>query len=82
MALDFGIHIDCTTPSLDQPIIESLMIPLEVIVLGVFLHSVAQMLLSQRDDPGQALRLDGAYESLGVGVQIWTSRGKLHRFDA
>jgi len=41
MAVDFGIRIDCAAPSLAQPIIESLMIPLEVIVLDVFLHSVA-----------------------------------------
>jgi uncharacterized membrane protein YvlD (DUF360 family) len=82
MAVDFGVHIDCAAPSFDKPIIESLMIPLEVIVLGVFLHSVAEMLLSQWDNLGQTLRLDGANESLGVGVQIWTSHGKLHGFDA
>jgi len=28
-------------PFLDQPVVESLMIALKVIVLGVFLHSVA-----------------------------------------
>jgi hypothetical protein len=34
------------------------MIPLEVIMLGVFLHRVAQMPLSQWDDLGQTLGLD------------------------
>ena len=36
---------------LDQPIVESLKIPLDVIVLRVFLHRVAQMPLSQWNDP-------------------------------
>ena len=40
------------------------------------------MLLSQWDDLGQALGLDRANESLGVGIQIWTSCGKLHCFYA
>jgi len=41
MAVDFGVHIDCAAPSFDKPIIESLMIPPEVIMLRVFLYRVA-----------------------------------------
>ena len=40
------------------------------------------MPLTQWDDLGQTLGLDRANESLSVGVQIWASRRKLHRFDA
>ena len=82
MTHDGGIHVDHAMPFLDQPVVESLMIPLDVVMLGVFPHSMAEMLLSQWDDLGQALGLDGTNKSLRVGIQIWTSRGKLHRFDA
>ena len=39
--LNSGIHIDCAVPFLDQSIVEPLMIPLYVVMLRVFLHSVA-----------------------------------------
>jgi len=45
MAREGGIHVDRAMPFLDQPVVESLMIALEVIVLGVFLHS------ARRDRP-------------------------------
>jgi hypothetical protein len=40
------------------------------------------MPLSQRDDLCQTPRLDGANESLRVGVQIRAARRKLHGLDA
>ena len=36
------------------------------------------MPLSQRDDLGQTLGLDRAYEPFRIGIQIWASDGKLH----
>jgi hypothetical protein len=36
-----GIHVDDAWLFLDQPIVEPLMIPLNVVVLRVFLHSMA-----------------------------------------
>jgi len=51
MALNSGIRVDHTAPFLDQPIVEPLMIPLDVVMLR-------------------------------VGIQIGTSRGKLHCLDA
>jgi hypothetical protein len=41
MALNSGVHADHTVRLLDQPIVEPLMIPLNVIMLRVFLHSMA-----------------------------------------
>jgi hypothetical protein len=41
MADDGGIHVDHARRFLDQPIVEPLMIPLDVVVLRVFLHRVA-----------------------------------------
>jgi hypothetical protein len=58
MADDGGIHVDHARRFLDQLIIEPLMIPLSVIMLRVLLHSVAEMVLAQWDDLGQALGLD------------------------
>ena len=81
MALNSGIHIDHAVLFLDQPIVESLMIPLGVIVLRVFLHRVPQMPLAQRDDLGKTLGFDRTNESLRMRVQVWASRGKHHWFD-
>jgi len=41
MADDRAIHLDHALRLLDQPIAEPLMIPLNVIMLRVFLHRVA-----------------------------------------
>jgi hypothetical protein len=82
MAPNRRIHINRAIPFLDQPILESPMIPLDMIMLCVLLHSVAQMPLSQRNDVGQTLGLDRPNESLRIGIQVWTSRWKLHCFDA
>jgi hypothetical protein len=55
MADDGGIHVDDVLRLLDHPIVEPLMVPLDVVVLRVFLHSMPQMPLSQWNDPGQTL---------------------------
>jgi hypothetical protein len=41
MADDGGIHVDHARRFLDQPIVEPLMITLDVVMLRVFLHRVA-----------------------------------------
>ena len=82
MARNGRIHIDDDLLILDQPIVEPLMISLKVIMLSVFLHRLAQMPLSQWNDLGQTLGLDGANESLRIGIQIGASCGKLHDLDA
>jgi hypothetical protein len=41
MMVDSRIHVDHTARLLDQRIVEPLMVPLDVIVLRAFLHSVA-----------------------------------------
>lgn len=41
MTHDGGIHIDDALALLDQPMVEPLTIPLDVIVLRVFLYRVA-----------------------------------------
>jgi len=41
VADDGGIHVDHARWFLDQPIVEPLMIPLDVVMLRVFLYSMA-----------------------------------------
>jgi hypothetical protein len=51
-ALDTTNHGVRASPIVDQLVIDSLMVALDVVVLRVFLHSVAEMPLSQWDDLG------------------------------
>lgn len=53
-----------------------------MIVLGVFLHRVAEVAFPKRNHLRQAFRLDRANESLGARVQIGASRGEADRTDA
>ena len=54
----------------DQPIIDSLMIPLPVIVSGVLASGLSQRPFAEEDHSVETLILDRPDESLGVGVQI------------
>ena len=55
---------------LDQPIVESLVVPLGVIVALEFHDRIPQALLSEEDHPLQALGLQAAKEPLQIGIQI------------
>ena len=57
-ALDASSHVDSASLIVDQLVADPLMIPLDVVVLHVFTHSVAQMPLSDRNDLRQTLGLD------------------------
>ena len=56
--LDASSHVDSASLIVDQLVADPLMIPLDVVVLHVFTHSVAQMPLSDRNDLRQTLGLD------------------------
>src|SRR5690606_30679036 len=60
--------------TIDEFVAEALVIPLSMVVLGIFLHRVTELALPKRDDLRQAFRFDRPNESLGVRVQIWASR--------
>jgi hypothetical protein len=55
-------------------VVESVVIPLVVIVLDVFPHDGSKVPLAHRHDVTQALGLDRPDEPLGVGVQVRASR--------
>jgi len=56
--------------ALDQPIVQSLMCPLGVVVLDVLLDRSTKMPFADWHDAIQALGFDREHESLGEGVQI------------
>lgn len=53
--LDIAVHDGIAAKILNEFVVKSLVIALEVVVRGVFLHGLAQVTLAQRDDLGQAL---------------------------
>jgi hypothetical protein len=77
--LDAAVNVEFVPPILDQLVLETLVITLKVIVLRVFLHGRPKVALAEWDDLGQTLGLDGANESLRVGIQVGTAGWKLHR---
>ncbi len=49
MPFDTAVHVGVAALVIDQPVSEPLMIPLDVVVLRVLPHGVAQMTFAQRD---------------------------------
>ena len=76
--LDTTNHGVRASPIVDQLVIDSLMVALDVVVLRVLLHGVAKMPLAQWDDLRQTLGLHRTDESLRMGIQIGAPCGKLH----
>jgi hypothetical protein len=50
------------------------MVPLSVVVVGIFVEDLPELALAQRNDAGQALSSHRANESLCVGVPVGTPR--------
>jgi hypothetical protein len=63
---------------IDQPILESLMIPLAMVVINEFLERPAEVALTERHQSIEALVFDRPHESLGVGVGIGRVERSLH----
>jgi len=55
---------------LDQPILESLVIPLPVIMSGVLASRLPKRAFPEEDHPTEALILDRPDEPLGVGIGL------------
>ena len=69
-------------PNREQSVAKSLVITLEVIVFNILGDRGAKMPLSQYDHLVKALALYRQNESLGVRIQIGTSRRQLHALDS
>jgi hypothetical protein len=62
-----------------KPVVESLVVPLAVVVHEVLTDRSPQMSFAQRHDPVHAFAFDREHESLGVCVQVRTSRWQQQR---
>src|SRR5262245_14672486 len=62
----------------DQLIVESLMVPLAVIVRHKLINNVAQTSLPEENHPVQTLFADRAHEPLRVGIGIRRLNRRLH----
>ena len=56
------------------------MIPLRMVIRQILHEDIGQRPLAQHQPLGEGLRLDGAHESLTVGVQIQTAGRQEERF--
>src|SRR5215831_20289337 len=63
----------------DQPVADSLVVSLVMIMQNELLDPFAQRLFPEPDHPFQTRLLDAAHEPLGVGVQIRRARRQRHR---
>ena len=65
--------------STDELVPQSLMIALTVIMSNEVLYGCPQRLLAEEDHAIQTGLLDAAHKSFRDSIQIWRSRGQLHR---
>ena len=71
----------CPIVGVDQVIVESLVIPLPMIVNGVFASGLSQRPFAEEDHSIETLILDRPDESLGVGIQVGRAVWQAHDFD-
>jgi Glyoxalase/Bleomycin resistance protein/Dioxygenase superfamily len=62
----------------DKPILESLVIPLAMVVIDEFLEGASKVALAEGYHSIEALVLDGPHEPLGVRVRIGRPKRRLH----
>src|SRR5579859_6356282 len=62
----------------DQPIAQTLVIPLAMIMLNKLVDGPAHRAFSEQNHPFQAGFLDGSHKAFGVGIQIRRARRQLN----
>lgn len=67
---------------LDQPIFESLVIPLVMVVIDEVPECAAKMALAKRHQPIKAFVFDRPHEPFGIGVRIGRLKRGLHDLHA
>ncbi len=68
--LNLGVRADPRSCPLQELVIESLVVPLVMVVLDVLVDEAAQVPLAQRDDAIETLLFDRADEPFGIRVEI------------
>ncbi len=66
---------------LQKPVVESLMVPLAVVVLDVLSREEAQVALTERNHAIETFLFDRPNEPFGVGVEIGTLRRQPNGLD-
>jgi hypothetical protein len=66
----------------DQPVVEALVVALEMIVRDKLRDREAEVALTERNELVEAFALDREHESLRKGVQIWAAGRELEALDA
>ena len=70
MPLHVGVRASRRWRSLQELVVESLVVSLTMVMLDVLVNDEAQMPLAERDDAMEALLFDRPDEPLGIGVEI------------
>ena len=65
--------------TVDEPILQPLMISLAMIMVEVGSHGASQLTLREQDHSGEALRFHREHKSLAMRIQVGTPRRQLHR---
>src|SRR6516165_11907972 len=66
----------------DEPIVQTLVVALPVIMLHEFLDGLPQGSFSAQDDPLEARFLDGSDEAFRIGIQVRRARWQFQRLHA
>jgi hypothetical protein len=66
----------------EQPVVEALVVALEMVVLDELRDRDADVALTERNELVEALRLDGEHEAFRDGVQVGASGRELEALDA
>jgi hypothetical protein len=68
--------------TLDQPMLEPLMIPFAMVVIDEFLEGPTEISLTHRHDPIEALMLNRPHEPFSVGVCVRRLKWRQHHVHA
>lgn len=68
--LDRGVVVLGVEARLDELVVDSLVMPLAVVVLDVLSDDSPEMALAERNDVVEAFAADAANEALGEGVEV------------
>jgi hypothetical protein len=66
----------------DQPIIDTLVIPLPMIVRGILASGLSQRLFAEENHSAETLILDRSDEAFSEGIQVGQAVGQSHDFDS
>lgn len=76
-ALDWPVALSHEFVGIDDSVVESLVVPFGVIVLGELLDRALQHPRTKQDHPVETLFFDRADEPLGIRIEVGTARSQI-----